>query len=68
MKADFTPDPNDINAPSQKEVEGFVAPKDTTWEDVDQEKFAAWDYVNKDLALLTLAVGAISVCQPASLP
>jgi len=47
MKATLVPNPDEINAPSSKDVEGFVAPKDVKWEDDDQAKLKTWTYFNK---------------------
>merc|ERR1712087_184830 len=48
MQPELVPNPNDINAPSAKEVEGFVKPEGVTWDESDQAKLANWDYVGKD--------------------
>merc|ERR1711972_719848 len=49
MEAKLVPNPDEINAPSAKEVEGFSAPKGVTWGPEDQEKPKHWNYFNPDL-------------------
>jgi len=49
MEAIYKPNPNDINAPSKKDIEAFKAPKDVSWEAEDEEKFKKWSYMNKEL-------------------
>ena len=36
MEAVYKPNPNDINAPSKKDIEAFKAPKDVKWEAEDE--------------------------------
>ena len=45
----IVPNPNDINAPSKKDIEGFKPSKEVTWDPADQERFAGWDFFDKDL-------------------
>ena len=49
MAAPVQPNVNDINAPDKNEIASFVAPKDVTWDDKDQEQFSTWDHMNKEL-------------------
>ena len=49
LDAEIKPNPNDINAPSKKDIEGFKASKAVTWDPDDQAKFASWDFFEKDL-------------------
>jgi len=46
MEAPFAPNVNDINAPDAKEIAGFVAPKDVTWDDAEKQLFSSWDFFN----------------------
>jgi len=55
MVAEIQPNPNDINAPSKKDIEGFKPSKDVTWDAADQDRFAAWDTFDKKLWLGTEA-------------
>jgi len=48
MAAILVPDPNDINAPSAKEVEGFTAPKGVTWDQPEKDKLGQWQYFGED--------------------
>jgi hypothetical protein len=57
MDAPILPNVNDINAPSKKEIDGFVQPDDVVWEADDQAKLGSWDYVAADLH------GAEAVCR-----
>lgn len=47
--AEIKPNPNDINAPSKKDIEGFKASKAVTWDPEDQAKFANWEHFDLNL-------------------
>jgi len=48
MEAEFVPDPNDINAPSAKDVETFKAPPGATWTEEHQKRVEGWEYFGED--------------------
>jgi len=50
MTAPFVPDPNDINAPSEKDIGTFEAPKDVNWGADDQAQFAGWNFAHPSLS------------------
>jgi len=49
LEAEIKPNPNDINAPSKKDIEGFRPSKEVTWDPDDQDKFKEWDYFDKEI-------------------
>jgi len=51
MDAELKPNPNDINAPSKKDIEGFKPSKEVTWDPEDQDRFKEWDTFDKTIWL-----------------
>jgi len=46
MTPPIKPNPNDINAPSKKDIEEFKPPKDVSWDADDEAKFSDWTMVD----------------------
>ena len=49
MDAEIKPNPNDINAPSKKDIEGFKPTKEVAWDPEDQDKFKDWNFFDKQI-------------------
>jgi len=49
LEAEIKPNPNDINAPSKKDIEGFKPSKEVTWEPDDQARFSDWNFFDKEI-------------------
>ena len=47
--AEIKPNPNDINAPSKNDIEGFKASKAVTWDPEDEARFADWSHFDKQI-------------------
>jgi len=48
FQSPYVPNPNDINAPSKKEIPPFLDPEGVVWEDAEKSQFTkdSWDYIN----------------------
>jgi len=46
MEVPIKPNPNDINAPSKKDIDEFKPPKDVSWDPDDEKMFDKWTMVD----------------------